>query len=525
MKVNFYTTLFFLFVSLLGSNSFGQATDSAQLNKRTHFELEAQVTGTSGNVIPFWIRSNQFGNIPLPSASSSFLARATRDFNGPGGRKLDWGWGVEGRVNTTLKNTTYVLPEAFVKVKAGPLQLQGGRTKESMGLVGDSILSSGSFSISGNALGIPQLELSIPEYYFLPFFKNLIAIKGNFSHGWLGKTRILDTIRAMEPSNARYAVGTNRPVTFFHQKSFYGRFGRDDWNINLYGGFNHQVYWGSEKEIFGSHFTLTPLETFGYVVTGFPYGYTEKNRIQIPRSKIGNMLGSIDVGLLYKFKKVNLMLYRQNIYDVGALYYLANLRDGLNGLILTNRQSGKATIQWEKIVFEYFSSKHQAGEFNSKATPSGDEDYYNNYFYLDGWSYKGTGLGTPFISTRNDTRKNLPSNPYADYFINNRVKVFHLGLQGKVSGYLLRSKVSYSENYGTFATSPEGHSTGKVVPTKPIFGLFGKVRQFSSWVEVVKNLNPGTTVGASFAFDHGNLLYKAHGVSVRLIKKLEQSGS
>ena len=56
--------------------------------------------------------------------------------------------------------------------------------------------------------------------------------------------------------------------TYLHQKSLYGRFGKPDWKWKLYGGFNHQVFWGSEKKYYGSNYTLSPLEAYLYIITG-----------------------------------------------------------------------------------------------------------------------------------------------------------------------------------------------------------------------------------------------------------------
>ena len=48
--------------------------------------------------------------------------------------------------------------------------------------------------------------------------------------------------------------------TYLHQKSLYGRFGKPEWKLKLYGGFNHQVLWGNEKKYWGDIFTLSPLK-------------------------------------------------------------------------------------------------------------------------------------------------------------------------------------------------------------------------------------------------------------------------
>ena len=74
---------------------------------------------------------------------------------------------------------------------------------------------------------------------------------------------------------------------------------------------------------------------------------------------MGNHLGSIDLGFEYKFKNVRLLAYRQNFYDAGALYYLANIRDGLNGLSLVNTNYTRKGFQWRKMLVEVLYTKNQ----------------------------------------------------------------------------------------------------------------------------------------------------------------------
>src|SRR5690606_20075494 len=166
--------------------------------------------------------------------------------------------------------------------------------------------------------------------------------------------------------------------------------------------------------------------TFWYVFWGKAYGAPG-----VPTSKIGNQIGSIDMGLSYDFRSVRLVAYRQNFYDVGAISKLANIRDGLNGVAFENLNYGKESLNnldWKKFVIEFFYSKDQAGYPWSKATASGDEDYYNNSYYQEGWSYKGTGLGNPLIIPSADAREWQVSNPLK-YFISNRVSALHIGTE------------------------------------------------------------------------------------------------
>jgi hypothetical protein len=466
------------------------------------YEIEAQTIGTTNDVVPFWLRSNQFGSIPLPGVSQSFIGRAKKDYNfdlntdSVSGKKklIDWGFGFEGRVNIG-KGSNIQIIEAYGKLKIGAFQLKMGRSKDVMGLNGDTSLSSGNFAMSGNALGIPKIEFSIPVYHTLPILSSLFAIKGNFAHGWVGRVPVSDTSKRIH--SFKFAK------TFLHQKSFYLRLGKPEWKIKLHGGFNHQVYWGDESKTFGSDFILSEAQTFFYAISGKTFG----NGL-LPKSKVGNQLGSIDVALEYKTKNINFMIYRQNIYDTGALSKLANIRDGLNGLSLENIKDRKGynTFEWKKIVIELLYTKDQAGYPWSTPTNSGDEDYYNNYLYKQGWSYKELGLGNPLITPAHNTKSGQTSFS-GDYFINNRVIALHTGIEGMVYNWDFQMKLSYSKNYGTFSTSRYGKSTGNNwndwIPNTEVFT---KVNQFSMYMETGKSVNKSTDVTFGIAFDQGKLL-------------------
>ena len=146
---------------------------------------------------------------------------------------------------------------------------------------------------------------------------------------------------------SRYEVGdTVQLVSYLHQTSLYGRFGKPSWRFKLYGGFNHQVVWGNEQDYYNDDYTLSPIETYFYVITGKKYS---NGTIQEERQ--GNHLGSIDLGFEYKFEKVKLFLYRQNFYEAGALAYLANIQDGLNGISIENIDDDHKPVYLEKITF------------------------------------------------------------------------------------------------------------------------------------------------------------------------------
>lgn len=491
-----------------GKNAYAQP-DTA----RQYIQLSLIVGYTNNDVVPFWMRSNQFGSIPLDGASGGLLVRAAKNYvvqgewtkrDDKGASPWDWGYGLEARTN--IGNKTQVqLIDAHVKVRYAMFEAKLGRTKDVMGLNGDTLLSSGNFAVSGNALGIPILDIRVSEYYRLPWWEGLFSFKGNIANGYMGKVPIDERQFALPSEN-------NLP-TFLHQKSLYGRLGKQHWRVNLYGGINHQVQFGSEDKVYGDIYSLNNFETLWYVFWGKPYGVPG-----IPKSKLGNHGGSVDLGFSYDWDDFRLMAYRQNFYDIGAISKLANIADGLNGITLTNKSFNKQQKDWNwrQLLFEFFYSKNQAGYPWSTSTKSGDENYYNNYFYSEGWSYKTRGIGSPLIVPAHEVREGQASNP-TRYFISNRVLAAHFGVNGRVNNWLVSSKLTFARHFGTFATSQYGSSLGDI-HTPPQYGIFTPVSQFSAFLDAERGLRNNFFLGLRVAIDQCQLLDNSIGGQVSLRK-------
>ncbi len=464
-----------------------------------HYRLDAMAIGTANDQVPFWMRTNQFGSIPEYGASGSLVAAMKRDYDYSKDKLVDWGAGIEGRLNMG-RTINFRFIEAYAKVRLSVFQLKAGRSRDITGIA-DPDLSSGNFSISGNALGIPKVEFSMPDYQAVPFTKELIAVKGSIAYGMFGEVKM--NTKISQEANAQ---------AYYHQKTLYLRLGKPDWKIKLYGGLNHQVMWANERKVYGNSYELSKLESLWYVTIGKAYGNDH-----IPRSKIGNHMGSLDQAMSYDFPKVNVTLYHQFFYEVGGLYHLNNIKDGLWGVCFTNRNEGRQKLGWRKFLFEFLYSKSQGGEKDAVVTPSGDEDYYNNYLYVNGWTYQEENLGNNFMTNKKYQRAELPQQPH-EYIGNNRIMLLHVGGQFNYASWDVTAKLSYAANYGTYATSPEGVSTGG---HREVFGppYFSKVNQCSGYLEASRPLKKGYSIGFVLAADYGDLLYNSLGGMVRFTKK------
>jgi len=461
------------------------------------FSLQGLGGYTTPDVVPFWLRANQYGSVPLDGASLSLTGSARKEYDSGKGKLFDWGASFEGRANLG-QGSNVTLIEGYGKVRLGIFELRGGRSKKITGLC-DTTLTSGSWAVSGTSLGVPEVELSIKDFWILPWFDQFFAFKGNYTHGWLGEV----------PKDRPGETGIFYQRTYLHQKSLYGRLGKPAWAIKLYGGFNHQVLWGSEKEYYAGpyyndDYLLTNLSTYFYVITG--KRLTNGNIQQV---RLGNHLGSIDLGFEYAFKGGRLLIYRQNLYESGSLIRLANIRDGLNGMSFTSMKKNHNTLHLKKITIEFLYTKNQAGEVWSPSTPSPYEGYYNHGQYYEGWSYNRVGLGTALIGTRSTLRNDLPAYP-GEFFINNRLYAFHTGVIGQIKDIHFMVKTTVSKNFGTYTTTDEEQSTN--IDNPGAYGIFGEQNQLSTYVEIKRRLHNGVNLGLIGALDYGTLLYNSMGI-------------
>ncbi|MGA0555172.1 capsule assembly Wzi family protein [Larkinella sp. VNQ87] len=451
--------------------------------------------GTSTQT-PFWLRSNQFGVVPTSLPYATLRAGVRRDVRYystadtlPAKRRnffgVGYGLDVIGNV-ASGGQTALLVPEAYVNMRVGALELVGGRRREVVGLV-DSTLSSGSYSWSGNALPMPKIQVGLSEYTSFPFKNGLLAFRGFLAHGWFDNRSIV--------RNA-----------YLHQKALYARLGKPNWRIKLYAGFNHQVEWGGTTRDLTEGLVKNgrlpaSAEAFYYMMIGKSLGaqtagvdttyYSRFDR----ENRIGNHLGTIDLGFEYSTKRISILLYRQSIFEDGSLFYGTNLEDGLNGIRFRNLNPASSGFRITGAVAEFLYTKGQGGsQFLDADLLRGRDNYFNHSQYRNGWSYQGNGIGTPFITPMTDSRPDLPR---YGFFVNNRVRAYHAGLHGgfgRQATFLV--KVSYSQNYGTYEMP-----------------FAQTVEQFSSLLQLGIPLNQsGLLATVSAAADQGGLFPNSNAI-------------
>jgi hypothetical protein len=449
--------------------------------RRNYGLVEIQAVQT-GDHVPFWMRALQFGNKPLTGTSLAAIGSYVKDYS-PVRRRFDWGYGAQVRGNLgSAANVT--LLEAYAKARLNPFEIKVGRFRQVQGLI-DTALGMGSFSYSGNSLPIPMIQVNLPEYSF-PLLDSLISFKGSIAQGWMGDTR------------TKYLNNLKTLPEYFHQKSLHVRVGKPEHKIRAVVGFVHEVMWVDNKQLIGaSLYNLSPFETFMYIVTGKNYFYKPGSTLT---TNIGNHIGHFDVGLEFTSPNTETRVYREFFYDSENSFSRGSLIDGITGFSVVNRKPAGGGAYLRRFTMEYLSSMNQAYD---PARPFNHDNYYNHEFLYEGASYKSTGIGSPFISRRNEIRQGFPGSASTIISFNNtRVSAFHMGVEWAYDKVLVRHRVSYSRNYGMYESK----------------ATFPVCNQFSTSLEVGVPLREGWQARALFALDSGELLYNSAGGFISMLR-------
>ncbi|KAA9349472.1 capsule assembly Wzi family protein [Larkinella humicola] len=516
---------FLLLLGLIPFKDWAQTVDSTSSGitteiyrpdlEKKEFRLfvETAFSANTAPQTPFWLRANQYGTVPATSPfgtlrggmAANYLYDRTKPANLIKNKRrlIGWGYGLEVVGNASRKSAV-LIPEAYVKGRLWGLELLVGRRKEVIGLA-DSTLGTGPYIGSGNAMPLPRVQLALAEYTPVGFTKGVISFRGLYAHGWFGNQGAVTH-------------------SYLHQKALYGRLGKPGWPVRFYAGFNHQVQWAGRSEVVTNENQIkngrfpTGFRNYLNAVTGTSLAARGDNIDTTLFSKadrgnrLGNHLGTLDIGFEISTKRFSLLLYRQSIYDDGSLFYLTNIADGLHGIRFKNNRPASYRFQIQTVLVEYLNTQSQGGaKFGDLNKERGADNYFNHTQYIDGWSYLGRTIGTPFIPPVDDTRSELPrAQTIKNYLFsnNNRVQVFHVGMSGTWSQrYLFQLKCSMSQNLGTYA--------------QPFSTTLG---QFSSLLVVgFPAFKRGMQARVSVASDHGALYPNSTGFQVSLRKTWDVS--
>jgi hypothetical protein len=405
---------------------------SAQV-KLPSYNLESGVLASFGSQTPFWLVSNQYGLV-TPEKFNSFL-KIGFSSKTDSAKKIDYNYGLD-LVNRYTNKYDIYLQQCYLRVKLWFTNLQVGNIEEKFGNQSD--LSSGGLLWSANARPMPKVTLYVPEYTPVPFTWKYIEFKGGFSHGWFGDDEFTKDV-------------------WLHHKYFYLQAG-GKLPVHVHYGLHHAAQWGGESV--NPEIGKMPSSFSDFILILF--AKSGKGSVVSPvdddYNKIGNHIGSRNFGLDITLKKYAVSAYWQTIFEDGSGKAYRNIADGLWGISIKNN-SERSIIKG--ITLEYLNTTDQSGPSHDSIAGfprgGGNDDYFNNWKYYGGWSYKDMTIGTPLITSPLIYHGNT-----SDYIRNNKVTALHVGINGSYKKVDYRFFYTWSQNYGTnhYPTEPfkEQHS-------------------------------------------------------------------
>ncbi|NBB22831.1 hypothetical protein GVN20_25975 [Runella sp. CRIBMP] len=427
--------LCYLFLLLFLNFSVVAQTDTT-LRKTSYF-AEAGGMAASNSRTPFWLRANQFGTVPLENPFA-FVKLGGQTTFGTDSRKPQLHLQAELVANAS-KTFNVLLPTAAATLRFRKFEIYAGRRKEFFGL-GDTLLTSGSYSWSGNALPLPKIQIGTRGFVPISFTKGLIAFQVTYSHGWFGS----------QDSSLK---------SYLHQKSLYVRIGKS--KVKFFAGIIHNVQWGGRARFLSKSLSSNGLYPSSFkdylylIVAKPPQGANYSSHDLM--NQLGNHLGSIDFAVEINSNiKWDVLLYHQHPYEDKSGLVFINFPDGLYGIRLNNKSKVSASFfHLEHFTLEYLTTMDKGGNIREDLLNRYEPDtYFNHGQYTGGWSYQQYVIGTPFITRYMDTRKELIDPRYLtkslrhNIISNNTVTMLYLGLQGKFRNLIkAETKLAFSQNF------------------------------------------------------------------------------
>lgn len=483
MKIKLSIIILFLGISTC---SFGQ--DTIKVVRKNY--VESGVLVASSSQTPFWLRANALGVVPNTGTNFTLRGGLYQEYATKNSKikRYNWGYGLNTVANINQGGVDFILPEAYIKAKAGIFEIWAGRRQEVMGLSDSSGIGTGPITLSGNAIPMPKVQFLTPNWVNLGF-KGLFAAKVSYAHGWFDDGIVENY--------------------FLHQKSFYGRIGRPKAKFKFYGGLTHNVQWGGVRTLPNGKKEYNYADFPAYISVVIPM--KDKpwlNGVDISKYlgndieyQFGNHSGSFDLGFEITGKNRRAFIYKQAPFEYLATNSgVTEFEDGLYGVKITNFKNEIVKEFAFEMLYTLNQSRYVSGFFKliglSPERWEGDDKYFNHGQYTDGFVYKGNVISTPFIFPRNDYKGKSDKDEFQEALISN-ILAFHVGMNGTISPRKIQYqlKASYSNNYIKNLNTPSRQFSLGVKTLTPI-KLFG-----------------GSQLVSDLGFDYGDVYENVLGMS------------
>lgn len=516
MRIQRYTIYIILLLSgILDIKGQGRLTNGLEYN------LSAEMSTSFGDHTPLWLNANKYGLSSLDKQNGHLRVGIERSIETDSLREWAIGYGID--IATAYNYTSnFIIQQAYGEVGWKKGLLTVGSKQMPMELKNQE-LSSGSQTLGINARPIPQVRLSLPEYWTLPILNNWVSVKGHIAYGKMTDNNWQEDFAAS--SGNKYAKDI-----LFHSKAGFIKIG----NENKCQHFSLELGLEMACQFGGTSFNVTGVEGGALDVIENKNGLGAFWDAFIPggsdtpeenyKNVSGNHLGSWMTRLNFDYDKWYLGIYGEHFFeDHSSMFFLDydGYEEGKDNKVRKDNRyilydfkdmMLGAEIKLKNfnclnnIVAEYIYSKYQSGpiyhdhNINISDHIGGVDDYYNHSIY-PGWQHWGQVIGNPLYLSpiyNEDGKIEIK---------NNRFYAFHLGLSGDPLPNLhYRVLTTYQKGWGTYKspyTNPKHNVSvlAEAIYKCPNNFLYG-----------------GWSIRGAYGFDHGSIYGDNHGIQLTLTK-------
>ena len=500
----------------------GNANETTSALDSLYYMVEMQgAMSFDGGKTPLWLNANKYGLSSLEKNNGYLRAAALRPLSVDNSKKWGIGYGLDlvGAVNYTSKAFVH---QAYAEGRWLKGVLTIGSKEYPMELKNQN-LSSGSQTLGINARPVPQVRLSLDEYWPLPFTNNIVSIKGHISYG-----RFTDDNWQKEFTQKKRTYTENYN---YHSKAGYIRIGSPEryLPVSLELGIEMATQFGGTtyRELHGKFTVLHNKGGLSGMIDALIPGSGGDNAETDYKNVSGNMLGSLMARLNFDYDTWYLGLYADHFFEDHSQmflleydgygtgtewnvkkdnrYFMYSLKDIMLGVDLRF----KSCFTWiNNVVLEYLYTKYQSGPVyhdHTQLMPDhiGGLDNYYNHHILPGWQHWGQVMGNPLYRSPiyNDNNRVM--------VMNNRFVAWHLGVGGAPTPNLsYRVLATYQKSWGTYYFPFKDPHEDICVMGEALYD-FGEETFLKGW-----------SIKGAVGFDHG----KTYGNNVGLQLTIRKTG-
>ena len=431
--------LFFFFLPLA---TYGQTweenQDAGTINIADGLEYKAEIQATaSDGKTPLWLNANRYGLSSLDDMNGYVRGALIRPLCSDSLRRWGVGYGVDAAVTEGF-TSRLVVQQAFAEVRWLYGVLTIGSKQQHLELKNQE-LSTGSQTFGINARPVPQVRLSLPDYWVIPKTNGWLRVKGHIAYG---KTTDDRWQKDFVTYPARYTENT-----LYHSKAGYLMIGNPErympvsveLGLEMACQFGGKSYYNDEMAQGG-----TGLSSF---IHAFIPGGTDATDGDYKNAE-GNHLGSYVARVNLDQETWGASLYADQFFEDNSMsvhlayngygegetawqhvkrrYFIYNFNDWMLG--------GEVKLKYANwlngVVIEYLTTKYQGGPTYHDVTGNrgehitGLDNYYNHHLYT-GWQHWGQVMGNPLYLSpiyNGDGRIIVEDN---------RFQAIHLGISGQ----------------------------------------------------------------------------------------------